>query len=57
MVSKVFRITSNSGQYLAAEIIAEILLRQISLDSSKPNVFFAVTECSDKISDSCYEEK
>ncbi|MCQ9206207.1 MAG: hypothetical protein NG737_07855 [Omnitrophica bacterium] len=57
MISKVFRITSNSDKYLAAEIIAEVLLRQISLDSSKPNAFFAVTECLDKISNRCYDKK
>ena len=48
MATKVFRIVSNSGKRLSAEVIAEALLKQVTLGSSKPDVFFAVMECSNK---------
>jgi hypothetical protein len=46
MSTKVFRIISNSNDFLSADIIAEALLKQITLGVSKPNAFFAVMEDS-----------
>ena len=50
MATKTFRIVSNSAKLLCADIVAEALLKQITLDTAKPNVFFAVVECERKSS-------
>ena len=44
MVKKIFCIMSNSGTHLTADIVAEALLKQITLSSSKPKVVFGVIE-------------
>jgi hypothetical protein len=50
MGMKVFRIVSNSEKLLSADVVAEALLKQITLHSIKPNVFFAVREYAEKSS-------
>ena len=44
MVEKVFRIFSNSKEYLSADVIAMALLRQVTLNPNEPNVYFGVAE-------------
>ena len=48
MGTKVFRIVTNSEKLLSADIVAEALLKQITLHSIKPQVFFAVLEYAEK---------
>ena len=43
---KVFQIMCNSKKLLSAEVIAEALLKQVTLKSHHPNNFFAVMESS-----------
>lgn len=44
MVEKTFRVMSNSDIYLSADIIAEALLKQITLTAKKDKIVFAVRE-------------
>ncbi|MCM8823630.1 MAG: hypothetical protein NC822_03035 [Candidatus Omnitrophica bacterium] len=44
MVEKIFKIVSNSDKYLTADIVAEALLKHITLNSSDPKVSFGVIE-------------
>ena len=44
MVEKIFRVMSSSDKYLKADIIAEALLKQITLNSSKSKIVFGVKE-------------
>jgi len=44
MTEKVFKIVSSSDEHLTAETIAMALLKQVSMESKKSKVFFAVKE-------------
>lgn len=44
MTEKVFKIVCSSGAHLTAETIAMALLKQVSMESKKSKVFFAVKE-------------
>jgi hypothetical protein len=44
MTEKVFKIVCSSGEHLTAETIAMALLKQVSMESKKAKVFFAVRE-------------
>ena len=48
MIERVFRIVSNSKEHLSSDTIALALLKQITLSAKEPNVFFGVTELSEK---------
>ncbi len=48
MAEKVFRVVSNDKEYLSADTIAMALLKQITLNSREPNIFFGVTELEGK---------
>lgn len=57
MVEKIFRIMSNSEDYLTAETIAMSLLKQITLSSKENKIIFAVKEVAgeNNSSSSCQE--
>ncbi len=44
MTEKVFKIICNANEYLTADTIALALLKQVSMESNKRKVFFAVKE-------------
>jgi len=44
MTEKVFKILCSSGEHLTAETIAMALLKQVSMETKKSKVFFAVKE-------------
>jgi len=48
MVGKIFKIISNSEQFLNEESVAQALLDQITLRDKKPSIFFAVVEHKEK---------
>jgi len=57
MVEKVFRVMSNSQEYLTADTIAMALLRQITLDPKGQGAIFGVMELEKEGSDwDGYEE-
>jgi len=44
MTEKIFKIMCNSNEYLTADTIALALLKQVSIESNRAKVFFAVKE-------------
>ena len=44
VVERCFRVVSNSGEYLCADMIALALLKQITLNPAEQNVNFVVME-------------
>jgi len=52
MVERVFRIMSNSEEYLRADIIAMALLKQITINPTEPDVVFGVMDARRENSDS-----
>lgn len=44
MVEKLFKIICSSSEQLTAETVALALLKQVSMDSKKSKIFFAVKE-------------
>jgi len=44
MVEKTFRVISNLGNILTADVISQALLQEITLNPTKPNAVFAVVE-------------
>lgn len=48
MVGRLFKIMSNSEEYLTAEIIAMALLKQITLNPAEPDISFAVAHIGEE---------
>lgn len=46
MVEKHFKIFSNSSQHLTAESVSEALLHYFTLNPTKPNLVFGVSQVS-----------
>jgi len=44
MTEKIFKIMCSSNEYLTADTIALALLKQVSIESNRAKVFFAVKE-------------
>jgi len=48
MITKTFKIMSNSEEFLTPETVAQALLKQVTCVDEKPRIFFAVAECKEK---------
>ncbi|MCK4810308.1 MAG: hypothetical protein KAS99_05170 [Candidatus Omnitrophica bacterium] len=44
MVERIFRVISNSEEFLTADVVAEALLKQITLNSIDSKIIFGVVE-------------
>ncbi len=51
MFEKRFRIVSNNGEYLTAEVIAQALLNYFTRASGRPDVTFGVIEVKNQSQD------
>ncbi|MBD3263514.1 MAG: hypothetical protein GF375_00245 [Candidatus Omnitrophica bacterium] len=57
MVTKIFRILSNSDEFLSAEVVGEALLKHVTLAGGNPKAYFAVAERSEEPVNQAIEQK
>jgi hypothetical protein len=48
MLTKVFRVVSISKKLFSADMLAEVLLKHVTLNTHGSKAIFAVMECQDK---------